>query len=594
MAEAEPSLARALAAEDAGRFEEALSCYRHILATQPGHADAWHNHGLLLARLGRLREAAESHRSYLRAQPGSPRACTDLADVLLALGDYDGALVALDQADRVEGAALLRRGLALSCLRRFEEARAAFEGARAADPDGVSRVARRIAPSGELEAVLSPESIFVSRAYAALGDCHWNQWTTCVEALRECASNASIALEPAVSFMALHLPTTALERLQIAQHIARRIERKTAPLPAPGPRKHSRVRVALLSPDFREHLNAYLTLPLFELLDRSKFEVYAYALQPDDGSEIRRRLRSAADRFVELHALSDEQAALAIRGDHIDILLDIAGHTTGSRFGIVAQRPARVQVNWLGFLGSLGSERVDFAIVDPIFAPEPGEWAEQRVYVPHSFFLYDFRRPAPSAAVTREAYGLPTDAFVYCAFHKPEKIGPDSFALWMDVLRKVPRSVLWLRQLSDAAVRNLRSAAAVAGVGGQRLIFAPFERGERYIARQRLGDLLLDALHHNAGANACDALAGGLPVLTCRGSAASSRVCESILTAAGMPDLVARDRQQFVETAISLGTDPSKAKALKSRLVSSRAHAPFFDTPGRVRDMEACFMQMLG
>jgi len=582
-----------LAAEDAGRFEEAIACYRELLATEPRHADAWHNHGLLLARQGRLEEAAESHRNYLRAQPGSARACSDLADVLLALGDYDGAIAALDHAEREEGTALVRRGLALSCLRRFKEARAAFEAARAADPDGVSRLTRRIAPDADPDAVLSPENTFVARAYGAFGHCDWSRWTGCVEVLRECAASPSAALEPAIGFMSQHLPVTARERLQIARHIARRIEARRTPLPPPAPRSGSRVRVGLLSPDFREHLNAYLTLPLFELLDRSKFELYAYALQPDDGSAIRKRLRAAADRFVELHALSDEQAALAIRGDDIDILIDIAGHTTGGRFGVVVQRPARVQASWLGFLGSLGSHRVDFAIVDPILAPQPEEWDERLVHVPHSFFLYDFRHPAPPAPPSRAAYGLPEDAFVYCAFHKAEKIGPDSFALWMQVLRAVPQSVLWFRALSPSAEANLRAAGLAAGINPKRLIFAPFERGDRYIARQRLGDLLLDALHHNAATNCCDALAGGLPVVTLRGSSAPSRVCESILTAGGLGDLVAADQEQFVEIAVSMGRDAEKAKSLKHRLWSNRAGAPFFDTLGRVRDIEACFMQML-
>jgi len=582
-----------LAAEDAGRFEEAIACYRDLLATEPRNADAWHNHGLLLARQGRLEEAAESHRNYLRAQPGSARACSDLADVLLALGDYEGAIAALDQAEREEGTALVRRGLALACLRRFEEARAAFKAARAADADGVLRFTRRIAPDADLDAVLSPENIFVSRAYGALGDCDWTRWTACVEVLRECAANPSTALEPAVGFMSQHLPVTARDRLHIARHIARRIEATHIPLAPPAPRSRSRIRVALLSPDFREHLNAYLTLPLFELLDRSKFELHAYALQPDDGSAIRKRLRAAADRFVELHALSDEQAALAIRGDDIDILVDIAGHTTGGRFGIVVQRPARVQASWLGFLGSLGSHSVDFAIADAILAPQPEEWAERLVHVPHSFFLYDFRRPAPQASLSRAAYGLPGDAFVYCAFHKAEKIGPDSFALWMRVLHAVPESVLWFRALSPAAEANLRAAGLAAGVSPKRLIFSPLERGDRYIARHGLGDLLLDALHHNAATNCCDALAGGLPVLTLRGSAAPSRVGESILVAAGLGDLVAADQEQFVEMAVSIGKDTKKAKSLKHRLSSNRAVAPFFDTSGRVRDLEACFMQML-
>jgi predicted O-linked N-acetylglucosamine transferase (SPINDLY family) len=188
---------------------------------------------------------------------------------------------------------------------------------------------------------------------------------------------------------------------------------------------------------------------------------------------------------------------------------------------------------------------------------------------------------------------LPEDAFVYCAFHKPEKISPDSFALWMEVLRRAPKSVLWFRGLSPAAERNLRLAAGRHGVDPSRLVFAPFETfaGGRYLARQRLGDLLLDALHHNAITNACDALNVGLPVLTLRGTAMASRAAESIVSAAGLPELVAPEPEAFVRTAVDLAINPSVLGGYKKRLLLR--NAPLFDTAGRVRELQACLQQML-
>jgi predicted O-linked N-acetylglucosamine transferase (SPINDLY family) len=395
--------------------------------------------------------------------------------------------------------------------------------------------------------------------------------------------------------MPLLFPFDGRERRQAAQRVAARLETDHVPLPPAPPRQQSRIRVAVLSPDFREHLNSYLLLPLFELLDRKEFEIRAYSLSADDGSAIRARVRQAADSFVDLQALSDAGAASRIRADDVDILLDVAGHTTGGRFAITARRPARVQASYLGFLGSLGSTRLDYALTDRVIAPDASEWSETLVHLPNTFFLYDFRTPPPQAHVSRRAYGLPDDAVVYCAFHQAPKITPDGFAMWMAVLQRVPRSVLWFRALSDATRANLLKQAAIHGVDPSRLVFAPYEprTDGRYFARHALGDLLLDAPHHNAITSACDALASGLPVLTLCGSAPASRAGESIARAAGLEDLVASSPEAFVELAVKLGTERKLLVHYRSRLPALRATAPLFDTPGRVRDLADAFRRMM-
>lgn len=584
--------AGALALEDAGRFVEALEHYRRLLVQAPGHADAWHNQGLLLARLGRLEEAEQSHRAYVQAYPRSARARSDLADVLLALGRYEEAIDALEFAAQ-DGPALVRRGLALSCLRRFDEARTTFALAQSRFPAEVARFVARVAPGAELEAMLSPESIFLERAYAALGQCDWSGWDALVAEARRAASATGLVLEPAVAFMVRLLPLTGAERHKVARHIAARIESRVAALPPPAPRQRTHIRVGILSPDFREHLNAYLLLPVFELADRKRFQLYAYSLMADDGSAARARVRTASDVFRDLHAVSDEQAAAAIRGDDIDILLDVAGHTTGGRFGIVARRPARLQVEYLGFSASVASRRVDYAIVDRIVASQDAEWTESLVHLPHTWFIYDFRAPVPATKLTRADYGLPADAFVYCAFHRAEKISPDLFELWMRILAQVPESVLWCLELSEAAKGNLRREAAKRGIDPARLVFAPFEprHGDRYLPRQRLGDLMLDSLYHNAMTTACDALGSGLPVLTLKGSALAARGGASFVAAAGLPELVVPDREAYVTEAIAIARDPKRLGKYREKLLSREG--PLFDTAARVRELEACFIGML-
>lgn len=452
----------------------------------------------------------------------------------------------------------------------------------------------RIAPGADPAIVLSPESIYLWRCHVALGHCDWSEWTEYLEVFREVLATPETLIDSALAFAALHLPLSASDRLSVTWRATDSVEQRSPVLPARPARRRSKLRVGVLSPDFREHLNARLLLPLFELSDRQRFEFYAYSLAKDDGSRILRDVTGAAAACVDLTNLDDAAAAARIRADQVDILLDVGGHTTGGRFGITARRPATLQVQYLGFAGSLASRRVDYAIVDPAVAPRGAarEWAETLAYLPRTYYLYDFREPVPPLPISRRDYGIPEEAFVYCAFHKAEKITPPAFGMWMRILEQADGSVMWFLSLPVAAVENLRAAAKARGVDPARLRFAPFEPRERYLARQRLGDLMIDALHHSAMTTACDALAGGLPVLTMKGESMASRACESLVRAAGLPELVAPDAESFIDHAVRLAAGNGELAGLRKRLEGSRQRAPLFDTASRVRELEWALLHM--
>ena len=584
----------ALCLEDLGEDEDALAHYDTTLAISPAYADALHNRTLLLVRLGRLEDAKTNQRHYADAHPDDVRAQLGLADVCLALGQFADALSAVDVAERLipgDVGGLLRRGAALACLRRFSEARACFVKAREISETAVAAYVQRIAPGSRLDFMLSPENLFFWQCHLAFQRCDWSSWQACTEEMRRLPSTPEIQVEPAVAFISFHLPLSGRERLAVARHVAAAIETETPALSPALPRSGGRIRVGVLSPDFREHLNAHLLLPIFQLLDRERFELYAYSLALDDGSPARAALAAAADVFRQIQDRADDEAAAAIRADQIDILIDAAGHTTGGRFAITARRPARVQVLYLGFAGSLGSTRVDHAMTDRTVWGSQAEWSESPAYLPHSYYLYDFRDRVPEVSASRQDYGLPGDGFVFCAFHKAEKISPDAFALWMRILARVPNSVLWLLALPGAAQRNLGLEASRLGVDPSRLIFAPFDPRDRYLARQQLGDLMLDTIHHSAMTTACDAMAAGLPVLTLRGTAMASRAGESLARAAGVPELVAPDQAMFVEKAVSLASEPAELARLRSVLLARTG--PLFDTASRVRELETALLEML-
>jgi protein O-GlcNAc transferase len=585
--------AAALCHEDLQDLDTALAHYDAALAVDPNLDDALHNRGLLLIRMGRLPEAERHLIQYAEAHQDSVRAHDVLADLLFMLGRMEDALESLRTSEHLAPGRMetqIRQGAALACLGRFAEARERIQTAHRRDAAAVEAYVQRIAPGSDPIFVLSPENLYLTLNWLRQGRCDWTTWDSCTAGLLRITTELDVKIEPAATFMSFHLPLSGHERLALAQQVATRIENVHPPLSPTAKRSHSRIRIGILSPDLREHLNGYLLLPLFELLDRRRFEVYAYSLSGEDGSGIRARLRASADQFRELQGVSDRNAAATIREDDIDIVLDVGGHTTNARFAITVQRPGRVQALYLGFPGSLGSHRVDFAICDRVAAGAPSEWTESLVYLPHTYFLYDFRETISGDSLSRPDCGIPEDCFVYCAFHKAEKITPDAFDLWMRVLNRVPRSVLWFPSLSDAAQVNLRREGMRRGVDPQRLIFARYDSRERYLARQRSGDLMLDAVHHSAMTTACDAMAVGLPVLTLPGNAMASRAGESLARAAGVPEMVARDKDDYVKKAVFLAQNPQQLKHIRQRLVSRTG--PLFDTVSRVRELEQAFLEI--
>jgi predicted O-linked N-acetylglucosamine transferase (SPINDLY family) len=549
-------------------------------------------------RDGRGETALEHTRRLLSSHPDWPGSHAIHGEALLSLGQYEDALLEFEWiVTRLpqDPLARVKRGLALAALGRFEEAQEAFDVARAADSGFVEQFCRQLSSNTDASTDLDPKNIFLWRQYLAQRDCDWRDWKRYVEQFRRAIEDPDARLDRALVFPSLHLPLDLGERHRLACRVAAGIESGISALPSPAALGPTRaLRIGVLSAGFREHVDALLLLPLFELIDRKRFDLYAYSLAPDDRSAVRDRIRRAASHFRDISALRAASAAQQIRRDEIDILVDAGGYADGSRFEIVAARPAPLQVLYLCFASTLGSSRVDYTILDPIVAPQEhcAHWSEQIVYLPDTYFLYDFREKPPEPALSREEYGLPQDAPVLCAFHKGEKIDPETFSLWMRILRAHEPAVLWLLGDRPKVVANLRAAAAESGIDPGRLVFSGRETRDRYLARLKLADLYLDAVHHNAIVTACDCLAMGLPVLTLHGSTCTSLSAESLLRAADLPDLVAADADDYVQRAVQLLRDPRALEGLSKKVVGSQSHAPLFDTAARVRELEAAFSEM--
>ncbi|USX26765.1 glycosyltransferase [Oxalobacteraceae bacterium OTU3CINTB1] len=412
---------------------------------------------------------------------------------------------------------------------------------------------------------------------------------------------------PGLSETALQHHTSALAMLSLGEDPARQLAcaRREAALHFPPPSTalsdqdgyaHRKLRVGYLSCGFGAQPTGRMIAELLELHDRGQVEVYGFCWSGEDNSALRQRLLRAFDLHVPIGPLSDLQAAQAIRAHEIDILVDLHGVLPGGRPGILGHRPAPVQIGWLGQAGTSGNTRVDYVLADSFVLPPDlaGYHTEKPLYLPHCFQPQDRQRALPLSppAGARAEFGLPDDAFVFCCFGAAGHIVAERFATWMRILHAVPGSVLWLQTDSEQVRDNLRLAALRHDISSDRLCFSAPEAGELAMDRYQAADLFLDTGPHNAGAIGGDVLWAGLPLLTRAGPTFASRVCGSLLQAAGLPELIASTEKQYATKAIRLATHPKELARLRNRLVKNRASAPLFDTPALARDLELLYLRV--
>jgi predicted O-linked N-acetylglucosamine transferase (SPINDLY family) len=369
---------------------------------------------------------------------------------------------------------------------------------------------------------------------------------------------------------------------------------ETASAPVSASTKE-RIRVAYLSADFHAHATAYLMAGVLEQHDRSRFEVYAVSFRKSDGSEMRARVENACEHFIDVCDMSDREVAVLLRAHRIDIAIDLKGFTRDARTGILAFRPAPIQVNYLGYPCTMGAGYIDYLIADEIVVPkdEHPNYSEKIVYLPDTYQCNDSKRTIAGVVPSRSDAGLPETGFVFCSFNNNYKIAPQIFDIWMRLLKETEGSVLWLLESNPAAARNLRREAEARGVARERLIFAPWCANQAdHLARISLGDLFLDTLPCCAHTTASDALWAGVPVLTCTGNTFAGRVAASLLNAVGLPEMVTHSLAEYEARALRLARDPAAMTELKAKLARNRTTYPLFDTVRFTRHMEAAYTRM--
>ncbi len=355
------------------------------------------------------------------------------------------------------------------------------------------------------------------------------------------------------------------------------------------------IRIGYLSKDFRNHAVGHLIRSLFKTHDRSRFCVNCYSYGENDNSDYRKGIEQDCDVFADIRELKDKQAAERIYNDGVDILVNLMGYTGGeNRLPICAARPAPVQVSWLGFPGTTGANFFDYIITDRIVTPESHlpYYSEKPVFMPHAYQINDNRQKIADVAFTRESLGLPPEGVVFCSFSQHYKIEPVMFNTWMNILKRVQNSVLWLILGYEESRRRLREAAQSMGVDSQRLIFAGHISKAEHLARHQIADIALDTRIVNGHTTTSDALWAGVPVITLIGGHFASRVSASLLSAALLPELVVNTIEDYENLAVSLAEDTVRLESVRRKLDESKLSCPLFDTERFVRGLETAYNRM--
>jgi protein O-GlcNAc transferase len=590
-------------------FAEAVASYDQAIALAPDAAEAFSNRGNALRELGRLDEALASCDRAIEIRPGYEEAWINRAIVLGELKRFDEALASYNQAIALkpdEARAFYNRGNTLRESKRFDEALEDYDRAISLQPDFADVCDNRGAVLAELarfdEALanynqalaLAPghKFAFAGLADCAIRQCDWTRRDELSAALRRHVIDGKSRISP---LLLQGYSDDAALHLSCARHyVLDRFGAAPQRLGSPTIQRNDKIRLAYLSSDFRRHAVAYLVAELFELHDRTQFEVFGVSFGADDGSDMRARLMAAFDRFIDVRMQSDREVARLLADLHVDIAVDLNGHTQDERLGILAFRPAPIQVNYLGYPGTSGADFIDYIIADATVLPfdQQPNYAEHIVHLPDCYQANDRKRRIASRTPIREEVGLPAAGFVFCCFNNTWKIAPPMFDVWMRLLKAVEGSVLWLYRDNARAEANLCNEAAARGIDPSRLVFAgPLPHGD-HLARHRAADLFLDTLPYNAHTTASDALWAGLPVLTCRGGAFAGRVAASLVTAVGLSEMVTQSLDEYEALALRLAADALLLTRFRERLERNRLEFPLFDSDRFCRHIEMAYTTM--
>jgi protein O-GlcNAc transferase len=532
-----------------------------------------HDLAMAQAMIKKNKEAIENFKLAATINPQSSEVFYNLGKVYDSMKNYQEAIRNYDSCIKIFpdfAQAHFNKASALSDLGAHEEAVTEY------------RCAQKLMPDMEL---LSGNLI-----HAQMKICDWHNLKANINKLFSRQNDRDhLASDP---FAMLSISNSEALNFQTASGFAKK-KFPNRGLGIEPSKKKEKIVLGYFSANFHNHAVAFLISEIFEKHDRDKFHLIAFSFGPDRCDEMRMRIRDAFDSFIDVRGTSDADVASLSRSLEVDIAIDLMGYTQDGRSAIFSHRAAPIQINYLGYPGTMGINYIDYVIADPTVIPESNRkfYAEKIIYLPNCYQANDRKRAISERVYTRKEMGLPDAGLVFCCFNQSYKITPDIFDDWAKILDTIDGSVLWLLEDSITAVKNLKQEAADRGISPNRLVFAKRMPLKDHLARMRLADLFLDTLPYNAHTTASDALWAGLPVITCIGETFPGRVAASLLTSIGLTELITHSREEYVDLAVKLAKCPEKIYSLKNKLSINRLTTPLFDSTLFTKNMEDAFLK---
>ena len=595
---------------DLEKSEESLIYYEQSVKLKPEYYQAHNNFGRALFDLKRYEESLIYFNKTLNINPHFPECLINKGEALRELKRYDEAIACYDKAYRLRpgyAEAHYNKANTLYQLKRYDEAIACYDKALSLKPDYAEAWSNKGATLCELKRydeaiacydkalILQPaiDWVYGDLIHTMMKMGIWLNFNKHHENITIKISENKRVITP--------LPLLALTDNAILHKKSSEIYAEDKYPPnlllglIPKHPQGRKIRIAYFSADFRSHPVAYLTSELFEIHDRTQFEVYAFSLQKTFDDAMNIRLRKGFDRFMDVENISGIEIAQVARDLKIDIAIDLTGPTQYSRAEIFSYRAAPIQVNWLGYPGTAGAKHIDYIVADDIIIPESHRqfYTEKVAYLPDTYMVDDSKRIASSRVFTREECGLPENAFVFCCFNNNYKFNPRMLDRWSRILLQAENSVLWISENNQHFKANLTAELEMRGIDSNRIIFAQrLELMADHLARYSIANLFLDTHPYNAHTTAIDSLKAGVPVLTLRGHSFASRVAASLLSAIGLTELITDTEEQYEALAVQLANIPEKLDQIRKKLESNRLTTPLFDTPLFAKNIEAAYIKM--
>ncbi|MDA8699889.1 tetratricopeptide repeat protein [Amylibacter sp.] len=593
--------------EEQSKPKEAIEAYKKAIAIKPDYADAYYNMGNAFKDQGKPKEAIEAYKKAIAIKSDYADAYYNMGIALQEQSKPKEAIEAYNKAIAIKpdyADAYYNIGIALQEQSKPKEAIEAYNKAIAIKPDyagAYNNMGNAFKDQGKLE-----EAIGASKKAIAIKPDHEAARTGNLYQKALICDWDSIAkdanLIPELGTSKKHVSPFALLPLDDSpdRHFTRskiyakaNYPQKTLPPKDRPSKRPKRIRVGYFSTDFKEHPVAYLIAKVLEQHNHDQFEVFGYSLHGSSSGVMRQRLAKSFDCFTDVQDMSDKDISLRARQDKIDIAIDLNGYTQNSRTGVFAYRVAPIQINYLGYPGTLGADFMDYIVTDRFLIPGENQkyFNEKPLYLPNTYMPTDDSRELSQKPMKRSDMGLPDDAFVFCCFNNNYKISPNEFDIWMRLLTKVENSVLWLRQSNQFSHINIKNEAQKRKVDPSRIVFADKLPMDEHLARHRFADLFVDTFAFNAHTTATEALWAGLPVVTKIGLGFAARVAGSLLNAVGLPELVTETEQDYEALILELATNPTKLTRIKEKLANNRLTQPLFNTELYTKHLENGYLQ---